>query len=396
MAERGLSGMVSQPLPVTAARLTAPGRGAVATVRVWGKIPPLAEQSEPAATIRNRLNSLFQAANGLPLTEQQLRRIVFGRWGIDDVEELVICRLDVDQFEIHCHGGEAAVQRVLNDLSNAGCEIVDWRDQVASNSDCIQAECLDVLSRTTTPRTCRIALELANGLLTNAFHRLDLMARSDNQAFLREVDQLLQWSEFGLHLAEPWSVVLTGRPNVGKSSLINALLGYERAIVFDEPGTTRDVVTGETAIDGWPIVLSDTAGIREQADELEAAGIRLARQRLQSADLRVILVDLGDPPTSDDEQLFRAWPDALVVGHKSDRPNCWGDRLPPGSIHVSSLTGAGIRELQQRIVKRLVPTVPQSGIAMPITPRQVDCLKQMRDTTSIDDRQQAIDHLLGR
>ena len=75
------------------------------------------------------------------------------------------------------------------------------------------------------------------------------------------------------------AVVLSGAPNVGKSSLINALVGYERAIVFAEPGTTRDVVTAGTAVDGWPIELADTAGLRESTDPLEAAGIALCGKR---------------------------------------------------------------------------------------------------------------------
>lgn len=387
--------MVSNPLPFSAARLTAPGRGAVATIRVCGDVVPVAHDPEGRTASQTRWESLFHAANGRSLCEQPLRKIVFGRWGRDNAEDLVICRIAMDQLEIHCHGGEAAVQRVLCDLANAGCRIVDWREQVVSTADRIEAECLDVLSRTTTSRTCRIALELANGVLRGAFIRLASIAGNDDPHVVREVGELLRWSDFGQHLCVPWSVVLTGRPNVGKSSLINALLGYERAIVFDEPGTTRDVVTAETAIDGWPIVLSDTAGIRDQPGDLEAAGIQLARQRVQSADLRLILVDLGMPPTADDESLFHTWPDALVVGHKSDLPNCWRDRLPPGSVCVSSVTSAGIVELQQQIVKRLIPVIPQPKTPMPITLRQIHCLKQVRQATSINDRQQAIDQLVG-
>ena len=86
---------------------------------------------------------------------------------------------------------------------------------------------------------------------------------ADLQAAAARIREWLAWEDFGLHLTRPWNVVLAGRPNVGKSSLINALLGYTRSIVFDQPGTTRDVVTAATAIDGWPIELSDTAGLRE-------------------------------------------------------------------------------------------------------------------------------------
>ena len=81
----------------------------------------------------------------------------------------------------------------------------------------------------------------------------------------------------GRHLLTPFDVVLAGPANVGKSSLINALVGYNRAIVYDAPGTTRDVITAETAIDGWPVTLSDTAGLRDSDDPLEMAGVQTAQ-----------------------------------------------------------------------------------------------------------------------
>ncbi len=93
------------------------------------------------------------------------------------------------------------------------------------------------------------------------------------------LDAVLRWTDLGTHLATPWRVVLAGAPNVGKSSLINALLGYGRAIVFDQPGTTRDVVTADAAIEGWPITLADTAGLHDASDATESAGIALRGRR---------------------------------------------------------------------------------------------------------------------
>ena len=89
-------------------------------------------------------------------------------------------------------------------------------------------------------------------------------------------------ADLGLHLTSPWRVVVAGPPNVGKSSLINALVGYHRAVVFDTPGTTRDVVTVGTAIDGWPVELSDTAGIRPSDDRLESRVGRAIEQTRQA------------------------------------------------------------------------------------------------------------------
>ena len=375
-----------------AARLTPAGRGAVATIAVQG-IFPSSDQSEDGERAHPNLDALFRAANGRALTQQPLGRIAFGEWGITNPEELVVSRVAPNQLEIHCHGGDAAVQRVLSDLSRAGCEIVDWRELWDDENDYLEVECQRILCQTTTWRTSKFVLNQANGVLRRAFQKLEVMAKTDDGAFEGEVDRLLSWSDFGRHLSEPWSIVLTGRPNVGKSSLINALLGYERAIVFDEPGTTRDVVTGETAFDGWPVVLADTAGIRQTSVELESAGIALAQERLRIADLRLILLDVSQPPTADDTQILTEWPDALVVAHKVDLPGTWGDRLPASAIRVSSTTGEGVEALQKEIVQRLVPDVPNWETAIPLTQRQVEILRQARGTHSVEERRVLIQRL---
>ena len=436
--------------PPTAAVLTPVGRGAVATIRVVGDLSQLDDAAVP----------LFRAANGRALSQQELRRIAFGRWGREDAEEIVVSRLSDETLELHCHGGDAAVRRILDDLQRAGCAVMSCQSQRASRGESFDAECLDALSRATTWRTAEILLEQSNGLLRAALERLrnscplsprlggegarvrgpngedtinsssgsplespphpnplphkaggegtgerqsrtagtgeeshshplptcvssdDRAGRGDRMA---ELNALLAWADFGLHLTRPWSVVLTGRPNVGKSSLINRLLGYERAIVFDQPGTTRDVVTGETAFDGWPVLLADTAGLRDATEELEAAGIALARQRLATADLRVVLIDLGEPPTPDDERLLAEWPDAIVVAHKCDRPDRWLGQLVANALRVSSSTGEGIDELQRRLVERLVPRVPAPGTAIPISVRQVELLRAARAALAVGD-----------
>ncbi len=353
----------------SAALLTPVGRGAVATIRVQGELSELDRTAGPS----------FCAANGRPLSQQQIGRIAFGRWG-NDGEDVVVCRRGVDSLEIHCHGGDAAVRRILDDLNLAGCQTLDWPKQLSEATGAFEAECADALSRATTWRTADILHEQACGLLRRRLEDL-LHSVMDPHLTLRvisELDALLAWSEFGVHLSQPWTVVLTGRPNVGKSSLINALLGYQRAIVFDQPGTTRDVVTGETAFDGWPVLLADTAGLRDTTEELEAAGIALACQRLENADARLVLVDLSQSQNPDDEELICQWSDAIVIGHKSDLVDQWLERLPVNAIRVSSVTGQGLLELQRRLVKQLIPRVPSPGTAIPITERQISRLKLAR------------------
>ena len=107
----------------------------------------------------------------------------------------------------------------------------------------------------------------------------------------QQIAILLARADLGRHLVRPWSVVLAGPVNVGKSSLINALAGYGRSIVHHAPGTTRDAVTAATAIDGWPVELCDTAGLRPAATPVERAGIERAQERLAQADLAVLVFD---------------------------------------------------------------------------------------------------------
>ena len=359
---------------LTAARITPAGRGAVATIRLQG--------NAWGTSVESSSGRFFCAANGLSLWDQPIGKIAFGRWGLTDAEDLVACRLADDVAEIHCHGGDAAVERILADLKTVGYAIVDWREQFALRTDTLETEGWDALSRSTTWRTTQILLEQTGGLLRQTYSALQQRDPTTIEDFDRALDNLLRWSNFGLHLTRPWEVVLTGRPNVGKSSLINALLGYQRAIVFDQPGTTRDIVTGETAFEGWPVTLADTAGIRRASGDIEATGIAKAMLHLTQADLQVVLIDVSQEPTADDFQILTAWPEALIVGHKADLPDRWDDRLPLNAHRVSSQTGQGMAALQKELVRRLIPEVPPFGTPIPITTRQVDRLREARTAQS--------------
>jgi tRNA modification GTPase len=344
-----------------AARVTPAGRGAVATVRLRGQLDVV--DAEPA---------LFRAANSLPVSRQPAGRVCFGRWGRAESEDVIVCRVDESTLDVHCHGGDAAAGRILADLAGRGCRVLTWQQFVERTDGLLAAELLQTLSRASTLRTAGLLLEQQSGVLRSAFESL-LTADAISQR--TGVRAMLAWAEFGTHLSVPWSVVLFGRPNVGKSSLINALVGYGRSIVYDEPGTTRDVVTAETALEGWPIRLADTAGIRDEAGPLELSGITLTRCHLETADCRVLLLDISDPPRSEDRQLLADSQDAIVVAHKCDLSNVWGAELPAGAISVSSKTGTGLDELARRIVAKLVPELPPTGAAIPVTPRQVDLLR---------------------
>ncbi len=379
----------------TATVLTPRGRGAVATILVCGDAQLF--DAHP----------LFRAANGRPVREQPVNRVCFGRWGDDPAEEVVLCRIDGAKTEIHCHGGEAAAARILRDLESRGCRVLSASDWARTEMCLLDAECLDALTRATTLRTVEILLAQQTpagqaasvpgacpstskagsfgnapgrgaragsaGLLRRTIE--DLLDASIDEARCR-LDELLRWADFGQHLTQPWRVVLCGRPNVGKSSLVNALLGYSRSIVYDQPGTTRDVVTAVTAFDGWPVELSDTAGIRDAADLLESAGIERARRQLAEADLRIIVLDASRPRHEDDFELLRAWPDAIIAANKCDLPAQGDDESRTHALSVSALTGAGLERLVDVIVQRLVPGTPTVGEAVPVNARQAECLRR--------------------
>lgn len=350
----------------SAALLTPRGRGAVATIRVHGE----------SLLLTSMINVYFEAANQKSFDQQPVNRIVYGLWGQTNKEDLVICRLASETVDIHCHGGMAAIERILKDLQTQNCEIQSWQELAKNTEPALDVELKETLTAATTFRTAEILLRQSQGLLRTAFEALlpDDKTAFNSDQFQKRIQELLRWKDLGLHLTTPWRVVLAGRPNVGKSSLINALLGYDRSIVFDEAGTTRDVLTATTAIEGWPFQFSDTAGIRDQAAPLEAAGIQRAEHILSEADCQVILLDTSQPAHADDHSLLSQWPDSIVVAHKTDLPQCWGVPLPEQAIPVSSKANVGLDTLMNQLVKRLVPEIPDESTAIPITVRQINLL----------------------
>lgn len=370
--------MISTSPPVVII-LTPPGRGAVATVLVTG---------EQAVEM---VGGLFRPASDRPLGEFAHGRIVFGLWGGSPGEELVVCRRGDDEIEIHCHGGTAAVQAIVGSLQSAGCKLDRWQNWCRRRAASpVRADAFEDLARATTVRTAAILLDQYHGALDAEMEAIIALLSSGElpeRNAAERLHALLARARLGLHLVEPFHVVLAGRPNAGKSSLINALLGYQRSIVHDQPGTTRDVVTAGTAFDGWPVELADTAGLRESGDPLEAAGIGLAEQRLLTADLQVLVFDASQAWTDADRRLCQRWPEALVVHSKSDLPR--GDDRPPG-IFTSAATGEGVESLARSIAYRLAPDLPPTGAAVPFRPNHVQAVSHAAAACARGDRNGAI------
>ena len=152
--------------------------------------------------------------------------------------------------------------------------------------------------------------------------------------FTRKLQRLNELVSLGRHLVEPWRIVIAGAPNVGKSSLMNALAGYTRSVISPLPGTTRDVVTTRIALDGWPIELTDTAGIHETSNFLERQGIERTHRAEREADLRFWLLD-GSAEPAFPEHVER-W---IMVVNKIDLPAAWDWSLTPRARHLGDDAG---------------------------------------------------------
>ncbi|MEX2172612.1 MAG: GTPase [Pirellulales bacterium] len=377
--------------PTHAVVLTPVGRGAVAVISVSG---PLAIEA---------IDSHFIAANGKPLAAQPTGAIRFGHWGNAFGEEVVVCRKEDPSYssliahrsslvEIHCHGGHAAAAAIMADLATSGCTPVAWQDWLqCSARDPIAAEAQVALADAPTERTAAILLDQYHGALSQAIQNvLGLLDQGNAVQASRVIENLVARAELGRHLTEPWRVVLAGPPNVGKSSLINALLGFARSIVFDQPGTTRDVVTARTAINGWPVELADTAGLRASDDALESAGVELATSAVNQADL-VILVSDATRAGDDAIQNLPTAKRLLRVRNKIDLlPDL---RLEPHVIDTSALAGIGIDTLLDAITQSLVPHPPEPEMALPFTRRQHEALSHAQTATAANDCPGANGHL---
>ena len=347
-----------------ATRLTSQGRGAVAVIAVEG--------SRATEIVARH----FASARRKPLSSFPLQRIIFGRWKKDDGdgEEIVICRTSELSLEINCHGGIAAARAIMNSLAVDG--VIEQAAEAWATShsgDPIQAEAWLALAEARTERTAAILLDQYRGALRAALNASieDLVAGRSATAGER-LAKLLERSDIGLHLTKPWRIAFAGPPNVGKSSLMNRLLGYQRSIVFDQPGTTRDLLSAPTALDGWPMELTDTAGLRDSEDAIEFEGVSRATRFLEETDLTVLVFDATLGWNKQQQQLAASHPKALLVVNKCDLCEVRESKEP--LLATSALTNEGVAELMPQIVKRLVRIELTAGEAVPFTSRQVNAI----------------------
>ncbi|WP_020473220.1 GTPase [Zavarzinella formosa] len=324
---------------ITATVLTPAGSGAIAVITIRGA------GSWPL------LRQLFIPANRRPLSETPSRGFRFGNFAEESGDEVILVVHHAESVEIHSHGGPLVVKWILDKLESHGVTI-----ESEAKFDSGDPAAWRLLPFAKTVRCASILLDQAHGAYLEAAKK----PSPETEAILRRN------AIVGKHLIDPWKVVIAGRPNAGKSSLLNALAGYARSVVSAIPGTTRDTVTTEVAFDGWPVSLTDTAGLRESNDELENEGIRRAGTYLRKADLVVWVVDLDSPDP--------AWQIAAIPHELNNRTLVVFNKIdafpgrPPRAMGVSATTGEGLPELIAEIVRRLVPNPPQPGEPVPYTP----------------------------
>ncbi len=367
-----------QTLTIAAiASAVAPGQGGIAVIRVSG---PKALAAVAAITL-------------IPGQQPwESHRVLYGHVvaadGVERLDEvLVLLMLAPRSFtgenvvEIHCHGGVIAVQRVLaRVLEQPGVRRAlpgEFSQRAVLNGrlDLTRAEAMSDLVAARSERAAQLAMAgLDGGVQTKMMalrQRLlnqlsELEARVDfeedlppldGEALLQELQSvrsdllaLVADGERGAVLRHGLRVALVGRPNVGKSSLLNRLSRQQRSIVTDLPGTTRDLLESEIVLDGVPITLLDTAGIRSTDDAVEQLGIARSHDALASADLVVLLFDLTQGWTEEDQDLLALMPEGvpcLRVGNKADLdsgPQAVAD------VRLSSVTGAGEQDLVQALL----------------------------------------------
>jgi tRNA modification GTPase len=369
--------------PTYVSLLTPPGRGAVAAVGLRGP--------QALEIVRRH----FTPASGLPLAADASDRVFVGRYRTPagDSEELVVVVRGADDVEIHCHGGVAASEAIVESIEGGGAARLSWQEFLSATlADPIAVEARVALAAARTRRSCAILLDQLRGALAFALADVEsLLAEGRRLAAGEKLARLASLAPLGLHLTKPWRIVVAGPPNVGKSSLINAILGYQRSIVFDEPGTTRDVLSAAASIDGWPVELVDTAGLRRTGDALEAEGVERARREILQADLILAVEDVSLAPQSDDVGLTlhspadrraeRPLPTVLRVGNKRDllpvaQQQAWRE-AHPAHVLVSARSGENLAALCAAISRRLVPSPPRPGEGVPFTARHQEILARL-------------------
>lgn len=399
-----------------AAIATPPGEGGLAVLRLSG----------PQATVI--ADRCFQPVGQRSLrpTEAPSHTLHYGRivraGAVVDEVLLAVLRAPrtftrEETVEISCHGGILPAKLVLDTLLAAGARLAEpgeftRRAFLHGRIDLAQAEAVADLIHSRTELSLAAANEQLAGKLSARINRLrdDLMhtlahveahidfpdediAPDTREQLLGRLhagvvfmDELLRTANEGRILRRGIRAAIVGRPNAGKSSLLNQLLGHERAIVSPVPGTTRDTIEETANIRGLPVVFIDTAGLRAAEDEIEREGIRRSRATRATAELVLHVLDASEPTTPEDEAYFAelAGKKHIVVANKSDLPERfhWPAGVDVPVVRVSCQTGVGIETLKDTIKELVWAGQIHTGVLeVVINARHQDALQRGRAAT---------------
>lgn len=309
-------------------------------------------------------------------------------------------------IEIQCHGGVNVVKNILNLVLKNGARMAEKgeftkRAFLNKRMDLSQAEAVADIIHSKTSEFAKVSVKNLSGVLKEKINEIrneifEILSKitagidfpedvkepeydylvSGFEKIISSIDSVLSGAETSNIFRQGASVAIIGKPNVGKSSLFNALLNLDRAIVTDIAGTTRDVIK-ETLDLGIPVTLVDTAGIRDEGDnKVEQIGIEYSKQSLDEADLVLFVYDAAQGITNEDKEVLELLKDKkyILIANKSDLMN---SKPNADAIYLSALTGEGVNDLKQRLTEKVCDINPES-LDFVTNTRQQECLKKAR------------------
>ena len=409
-----------------AAIATAPGEGGIGIIRISG------EKSLQVA------NSIFKSISGKKIEEYNTRTLIYGHIVDNDkvIDEVLVAFMKgpnsyttEDVIEINCHGGFISVKKILELILSKDVRLADQgeftkRAFLNGRIDLAQAEAIIDVINAKTDMAHTVAQSQLEGSLSKKikdlrFNVTEILAqitvsldfpdedvehityntlKEKTIALQKEINKLYDTSESGKILRDGLKTVIVGKPNVGKSSLLNAILGENRAIVTDIPGTTRDVIEEFVNIKGIPLKIVDTAGIRETEDVVERIGVEKSREFFSAADLSIVVLDSSRSLDPEDMEILESvQPNkTIVLLNKTDLDRVIDlDKIKEfiaeeNIIEISALQHEGIEKIHDKIEEMVFAgTVRNSSDLVVTNSRHKDALYRAKQ--SIEDALNAIE-----